>query len=78
MITNLRLRLLEDGRPQYKIAAEVGVSPARISEYALGKRPIPTNHIYSLVRVLGCNVSDLIGFADDETIPDTLDFALYD
>lgn len=64
-ITKIRLRLLEDGRPQYVIAAEVGVSPARISEYCLGKRSIPTNHIYSLVRVLNCNVQDLLGFADD-------------
>lgn len=65
MITKIRLRLLEDGRPQYIIAAEVGVSPARISEYALGKRAIPTHHIYTLVRVLGCNVDDLLGYADE-------------
>jgi DNA-binding Xre family transcriptional regulator len=68
MITKIRLRLLEDGRPQYQIAAAVGVSPARISEYALGKRAIPTNHIYSLVRVLGCNVEDLIGYADNADV----------
>jgi plasmid maintenance system antidote protein VapI len=70
MITKIRLRLLEDGRPQYVIAAEVGVSPARISEYCLGKRAIPTNHIYSLVKVLGCNVDDLLGYANDSEIED--------
>jgi DNA-binding Xre family transcriptional regulator len=67
-ITKIRLRLLEDGRPQYVIAAEVGVSPARISEYCLGKRAIPTQHIYSLVKVLGCNVQDLLGYADDSEL----------
>jgi DNA-binding Xre family transcriptional regulator len=67
-ITKIRMRLLEDGRPQYVIAAMVGVSPARISEYCLGKRSIPTQHIYSLVQVLGCNVQDLLGYADDSDI----------
>lgn len=65
-VTKIRLRMLEDGRPQYIIAAEVGVSPARISEYAMGKRAIPTRHIYSLVRVLHCDVEDLLGFIDDD------------
>lgn len=71
-ITKMRLRLLEDGRPQYIIAAEVGVAPARISEYCMGKRAIPTEHIYSLVKVLGCNVQDILGFADET------DMALFD
>lgn len=64
-ITKLRMRMLEDGRPQYIIAAMVGVSPARISEYALGKRAIPTKHIYSLCSTLRCNVDDLIGYEDE-------------
>lgn len=67
-ITKIRIRLLEDGRPQYVIAAEVGVSPARISEYCLGKRAIPTEHIYNLVRVLGCNVQDLLGYVDEDEV----------
>lgn len=66
--TKLRMRLLEDGRPQYIIAAEVGVSPARVSQYALGRRPIPTRHIYSFCRVFGCNVSDVLGYEDDEIV----------
>jgi DNA-binding Xre family transcriptional regulator len=62
------MRMLEDGRPQYIIAAEIGVSPARVSEYALGRRAIPTNHIYSLVHVLQCNVEDILGYEDEDRI----------
>jgi DNA-binding Xre family transcriptional regulator len=67
-VTKMRLRLLDDGRPQYMIAAEVGVSPARISEYAMGKRQIPTRHIYRLCEVLHCNVDDLLGYSDEEAV----------
>lgn len=64
-ITKMRMRLLEDGRPQYMIAAHVGVSPSRISEYALGRTKIPTRHIYRLCEVLRCNVDDLLGYEDE-------------
>lgn len=59
------MRLLEDGRPQYIIAAQVGVSPARVSQYALGRRPIPTRHIYSFCEVLKCDVDQLLGYEDE-------------
>jgi DNA-binding Xre family transcriptional regulator len=72
-VTKIRLLLLEDGRPQYEIAALVGVSPARISEYCLARRPIPSQHIYSFCRVLHCNVEDLLGFADERDVLDMLD-----
>lgn len=64
-VTKIRMRLLEDGRPQYLIGALVGVSPSRISEYALGSRQIPTRHIYRLCEVLQCNVEDLLGYEDE-------------
>lgn len=62
------MRLLEDGRPQYIIAAAVGVSPARVSQYALGRRPIPTRHIYNFCRELRCNVDELLGYEDNEIV----------
>jgi hypothetical protein len=68
MVTKMRLRILEDGRPQYVIAADVGVSPARLSEYALGKRAIPSRLIYEFVRVFKCNVEDFLGWEEDEMI----------
>ena len=65
MTTKIRMRMLEDSRTQYEIAAAAKVAPARLSEYALGKRAIPSQHIYRLCQTLGCNVQDLLGFVDD-------------
>jgi DNA-binding Xre family transcriptional regulator len=67
-VTKLRLRILEDGRPQYEIAAVVGCSPARLSEMAIGKRAIPPRFVYGLVQTFKCNVNDVIGFEEDELI----------
>jgi transcriptional regulator with XRE-family HTH domain len=65
-ITKIRLRMLEDGRPQYQIAADVGIPPARLSEYALGRRPIPAHRIFDLVRVFNCNPEDILGYENDD------------
>jgi hypothetical protein len=67
-VTKIRLRLLEDGRPQYKIAAEVGCSPARLSEYATGKRDIPPRFIYDFMRMWKCDVHDVVGWESDALI----------
>lgn len=63
-VTKLRLALLNTDAPQYMIAALAGMSPSRVSEYALGKKPIPTHHLLALARVLKKNPSDLVGEAD--------------
>lgn len=68
MITKIRMRMLEDGRPQYVIARELGITPARLSEYALGKRAIPTKRIFEFVRVWGCNPEDILGYVDELTV----------
>lgn len=68
-VTKMRIRLLEDGRPQYQIAADLGIPPSRLSEYALGSRNIPTHRIYDFVRLWGCGVEDILGYEpglDDE------------
>lgn len=67
-VTKFRLRLLEDGRPQYVIAADIGVPPSRLSEYALGQRNIPTSRIYDFVRLWGCGVEDILGYEDDDGV----------
>lgn len=67
-VTKMRLRVLEDGRPQFQIAADVGCSPARLSEYCLGKRAIPTHLIYEFVRVFRCSPPDFLGMEEDELI----------
>lgn len=63
-VTKIRIRMLEDGRPQYVIAADLGVSPARLSEYALGRRPIPPQRIFELMRLWNCNPDDILGYED--------------
>jgi Helix-turn-helix len=67
-VTKLRLRILEDGRPQYVIAAASGLPPPRISEYALGKRVIPPHHLIELVRVFGCDPVDIVGFVEEDSL----------
>jgi hypothetical protein len=67
-ITKMRMRLLEDGRPQYRIAADLGVPPSRISEYALGRRAIPTKLLYDFVRLWGCGIDDILGYEPDDGI----------
>lgn len=76
-VTKIRIRMLEDGRPQYVIAAEVGVAPSRVSEYAMGKRQIPPRLIYNFCRVFQCNVEDLLGY-DDEAFAGPNDFGFDD
>lgn len=63
--TKLRLLLMDVGLPQYKLAALLDVSPTRLSEYALGRRPIPTNRIYHFCTVLSVSPTELIGWDDE-------------
>lgn len=67
-VTKLRLRLMEDGRPQYQIANELGCPPSRLSEYALGNRPIPSTRIYDFCALFSCNPDELLGYADIEVL----------
>lgn len=55
---------MEQGRPQYMIAADLHVSPGRLSEYALGNRPIPQRRIIEFCELLQCNPEELLGYAD--------------
>lgn len=70
-ITKLRMLLMERDEPQYMIAAKLGVSPGRLSEYALGNRPIPQRRIIDFCRLLRCNAEDLFGYADVEVTNDS-------
>lgn len=66
MISRLRLRLDADPREDYQIAAEIGVHPSKLSEWASGKRPIPVARIYRLMDVFHCDAADLLGFVELE------------
>lgn len=64
-VTNLRLRMMEDGRTQRAIAQASGVQPSRISEYALGRTKMPQHHLMALALTLRCNPTDIIGDAEE-------------
>jgi DNA-binding transcriptional regulator YdaS (Cro superfamily) len=49
-------------RPNYLIAVKAGFAPSRLSEYALGRRPMPPHHLIALCRVMGLQPEDI---ADD-------------
>lgn len=63
-LTKLRLALLDHGEVQYVVAAKARVSPARLSEYANGKRRIPAHTLAKLAFVLKRDPDDLQGFVD--------------
>lgn len=63
-VTRFRLALLDDGRRQGEIARAAGITQSRISEYAMGRRPMPPHHQILLSRVLQRDPQDLIGWVD--------------
>lgn len=67
-VTRLRLALLDDGRTQVEIARVAGMTPSRVSEYALGHKPIPPHHQIILSRVLNRRPQDLIGYAEESEV----------
>jgi transcriptional regulator with XRE-family HTH domain len=62
--SKLRLLCLEHG-PQYQIAAAARISPSKLSEYTLGKLPIPMHHLLSLAEVFHCQPEDILGEVED-------------
>ena len=60
-VTKLQQLLREDQRPQYVIAAELGVSPGRLSQYANGMRSIPLNRVYSICEYFNVDPQELLG-----------------
>lgn len=64
-ITNLRLRMIEDGRKQGDIAKAAGLPASRVSEYALGRKRMPHHHLIALSVALRSNPQDVQGYADE-------------
>lgn len=64
-VTNLRLKMMEDGRPQHQIAAAAQLPPSRISEYALGRKNIPQRNLMKIAFALRCNPDEIVGFATE-------------
>ena len=64
-ITKLSLLIMADGRPQYMVAADLRVSPSRLSQYSLGVRPIPAARIYEFCNFFRVNPDELLGWVDE-------------
>lgn len=62
-MTRLRVLLMGIGKPQYVIAAELGFSPTRLSEYAHGAK-IPPHHLILICQYFRKNPEDIIGWTD--------------
>jgi transcriptional regulator with XRE-family HTH domain len=60
-LTNLKIKLLEDDAPAYRIAAHCGIHPSILSEYALGKSSIKAKHLRALARYFKCPQSEILG-----------------
>ena len=72
MITNLRRRLLEEYGPgcQNRVARELGINQARLSQYATGTLRIPPHHMLKLAEALHCSPTEIIGYSELESLYD--------
>ena len=67
-ITKLKARLLgnrdEKGKqiPQHRVAAETGINPSTLSEYALGKTPYTQKNLALLCDYFKCEPNELAGW----------------
>lgn len=50
-----------EARPNYVLAAKIGVAPSRLSEWALGKRPIPPERLLRLCELLNVAPDEVLG-----------------
>lgn len=67
-MSKLRKRLLLSEKPQYIIAAEIGIHPATLSQYSLRRVPIATHHIPKLTRYFKCQPEDIVGVLNERDL----------
>lgn len=60
-VSKIRLLLLQDPRPQYVIAADIGFAPTMLAKYACGTLTPSQRHIELMMEFWGCEEEDLIG-----------------
>lgn len=53
-----------EAKPNYVLAAKIGVAPSRLSEWALGKRPIPPERLLRLCELLNVSPDEVLGELD--------------
>jgi DNA-binding transcriptional regulator YdaS (Cro superfamily) len=64
VLTNLKVKLLMDDLPAYRIAAKIGIHPSQLSEYALGKREIPPKHLRKIARYFKVPQQEILGTSE--------------
>ena len=63
---NLKRQLSYNQMNQTELAKKLGITPAAVSEWCLGKKtPKSLDVYYQLSDILGCTVTDLIGETED-------------
>lgn len=60
-ITKLMLKLQSISRPNYQIAAALGIHPTTLSLYARGKKDISAAHLVSMCKFFECDAEELMG-----------------
>lgn len=63
-MTNLAIKLKEDGRTQTEIGKLVGISQPMLSLYANGLR-CPSDVLARLADALNCDASELVGYEQE-------------
>lgn len=66
VLTNLKVKLLQDDLPAWQIGAKVGIHPSVLSEYALGKRELRPKHLRALARYFKCKQTEILGTSEFE------------
>ncbi len=60
-LTKLKVKILSDPLPGYKIAAECGIHPTTMSGYAQGQKGFTQKHLLALCRYFECDSEELTG-----------------
>ena len=55
----LRIKRKNAGYRQYELAKILGAHSMQVSDWELGKRPIPTKYLYRIPMILHCSLDDL-------------------
>lgn len=65
-ISKLMLKLQSTSRPNYVIAAAMGIHPTTLSLYARGNKPISASHLVAMCKFFECEPEELLGTIEVE------------
>jgi hypothetical protein len=73
IITRIRSLLLHDERPQYEVAALMGIHPSTLSQYGLGRKEVLPHHLVLMSRFWRLDAEHILGYVDEPDIVEWLD-----